>query len=98
MSPFSIPSSVFYPDGVKSLTVCPSTWKGSFLSSAKTALNFPTCSFFFPGLQVLFDVCLGSGDMMSFLMTEARQHNTEIRMAVSKVADKMDHLMTKVTK
>ncbi|XP_036033405.1 FK506-binding protein 15 isoform X1 [Onychomys torridus] len=38
----------------------------------------------------------GSGDMMSFLMTEARQHNTEIRMALSKVADKMDHLMTKV--
>ncbi|XP_040613337.1 FK506-binding protein 15 isoform X1 [Mesocricetus auratus] len=38
----------------------------------------------------------GAGDMMSFLMTEARQHNTEIRMAVSKVADKMDHLMTKV--
>lgn len=34
--------------------------------------------------------------MASFLMTEARQHNTEIRMAVSKVADKMDHLMTKV--
>lgn len=38
----------------------------------------------------------GSGDMMSFLMTEARQHNTEIRMAVNKVTDKMDHLMTKV--
>ncbi|XP_063116590.1 FK506-binding protein 15 isoform X2 [Cavia porcellus] len=38
----------------------------------------------------------GSGDMASFLMTEARQHNTEIRMAVNKVADKMDHLMTKV--
>ncbi|KAK2489813.1 hypothetical protein MC885_021029, partial [Smutsia gigantea] len=38
----------------------------------------------------------GSGDMASFLLTEARQHNTEIRMAVSKVADKMDHLMTKV--
>ena len=34
--------------------------------------------------------------MASFLMTEARQHNTEIRMAVSKVADKMDYLMTKV--
>lgn len=34
--------------------------------------------------------------MASFLMTEARQHNTEIRMAVSKVADKVDHLMTKV--
>ncbi|XP_047380097.1 FK506-binding protein 15 isoform X1 [Sciurus carolinensis] len=38
----------------------------------------------------------GSRDMASFLMTEARQHNTEIRMAVSKVADKVDHLMTKV--
>ncbi|XP_029419618.1 FK506-binding protein 15 isoform X2 [Nannospalax galili] len=38
----------------------------------------------------------GSGDMMSFLMTETRQHNTEIRMAVSKMADKMDHLVTKV--
>ncbi|XP_058379787.1 FK506-binding protein 15 isoform X2 [Diceros bicornis minor] len=38
----------------------------------------------------------GSGDVASFLMTEARQHNTEIRMAVSRVADKMDHLMTKV--
>ncbi|XP_012657867.1 FK506-binding protein 15 isoform X2 [Otolemur garnettii] len=38
----------------------------------------------------------GSGEVTSFLMTEARQHNTEIRMAVSKVADKMDHLMTKV--
>lgn len=29
-------------------------------------------------------------------MTEARQHNTEIRMAVSKVVDKMDHLAAKV--
>ncbi|KAM6169435.1 FK506-binding protein 15 [Rhynchocyon petersi] len=38
----------------------------------------------------------GPMDMASFLMTEARQHNTEIRMAVSKVADKMDHLMNKV--
>lgn len=29
-------------------------------------------------------------------MTEARQHNTEIRLAVSKVVDKMDHLAAKV--
>lgn len=29
-------------------------------------------------------------------MTEARQHNTEIRMAISKVVDKMDHLAAKV--
>uniref|UniRef100_A0A8C3UV55 peptidylprolyl isomerase n=1 Tax=Catharus ustulatus TaxID=91951 RepID=A0A8C3UV55_CATUS len=36
------------------------------------------------------------GDVTSFLMTEARQHNTEIRLAVSKVVDKMDHLAAKV--
>uniref|UniRef100_A0A8C3JI78 peptidylprolyl isomerase n=2 Tax=Scolopacidae TaxID=8917 RepID=A0A8C3JI78_9CHAR len=36
------------------------------------------------------------GDVTSFLMTEARQHNTEIRVAVSKVVDKMDHLAAKV--
>ncbi|XP_027725129.1 FK506-binding protein 15 isoform X1 [Vombatus ursinus] len=38
----------------------------------------------------------GSADIASFLMTEARQHNTEVRMVVSKVADKMDHLVAKV--
>ncbi|MEE6504785.1 hypothetical protein FKM82_005335 [Ascaphus truei] len=37
-----------------------------------------------------------SGDVTSFLMTEARQHSTEIRMAVSKVADKIDLLASKV--
>ncbi|XP_062855425.1 FK506-binding protein 15 isoform X3 [Trichomycterus rosablanca] len=38
----------------------------------------------------------GSGDVTSFLMTEARQHNTEIRLAVSKVGDKVDQLASKV--
>lgn len=38
----------------------------------------------------------GSGDVTSFLMTEARQHNTEIRLAVGKVADKLDQLALKV--
>uniref|UniRef100_A0A8C2C8C5 peptidylprolyl isomerase n=1 Tax=Cyprinus carpio TaxID=7962 RepID=A0A8C2C8C5_CYPCA len=38
----------------------------------------------------------GTGDVTSFLMTEARQHNTEIRLAVGKVADKLDHLSSKV--
>ncbi|KAJ8388803.1 hypothetical protein AAFF_G00130360 [Aldrovandia affinis] len=36
------------------------------------------------------------GDVTSFLMTEARQHNTEIRLAVGKVADKVDQLSSKV--
>uniref|UniRef100_A0A8C2C5Z7 peptidylprolyl isomerase n=1 Tax=Cyprinus carpio TaxID=7962 RepID=A0A8C2C5Z7_CYPCA len=36
----------------------------------------------------------GTGDVTSFLMTEARQHNTEIRLAVGKVADKLDHFVS----
>ncbi|KAM9744696.1 FK506-binding protein 15 isoform 1-T1 [Menidia menidia] len=39
---------------------------------------------------------MGSGDVTSFLMTEARQHNTEIRLAVGKVSDKVDQLATKI--
>ncbi|KAL7392667.1 hypothetical protein ABVT39_028063 [Epinephelus coioides] len=39
---------------------------------------------------------IGSSDVTSFLMTEARQHNTEIRLAVGKVADKVDQLATKI--
>ena len=70
-----------------------------FLSSADRAVGFSSfsvLSYSFISFVLAF-VYLGSGDVASFLMTEARQHNTEIRMAVSKVADKMDHLMTKVT-
>lgn len=37
-----------------------------------------------------------SGDVTSFLMTEARQHNTEIRQSIGKVADKVDQLTSKV--
>lgn len=43
---------------------------------------------------VLF--CPGSSDVTSFLMTEARQHNTEIRLSIVKVADKVDQLTSKV--
>ncbi|KAM3867767.1 FK506-binding protein 15 [Diretmus argenteus] len=39
---------------------------------------------------------MGSGDVTSFLMTEARQHNTEIRLSVGKVADKVDLLASKM--
>ncbi|KAM6930962.1 FK506-binding protein 15 [Xenentodon cancila] len=39
---------------------------------------------------------IGSGDMTSFLITEARQHQTEIRLAMGKVADKVDHLTLKI--
>ncbi|XP_076587173.1 FK506-binding protein 15 isoform X2 [Chaetodon auriga] len=39
---------------------------------------------------------MGSNDVTSFLMTEARQHNTEIRLSVTKVADKVDQLASKI--
>ncbi|KAM8934350.1 LOW QUALITY PROTEIN: FK506-binding protein 15 [Pelodytes ibericus] len=39
-----------------------------------------------------------SGDVTSFLMTEARQHNTEIRMSISKVSDKIDNLTSQLDK
>ncbi|XP_048368516.1 FK506-binding protein 15 isoform X1 [Sphaerodactylus townsendi] len=37
-----------------------------------------------------------AGDIGSFLITEARQQNTEIRLAVGKMVDKIDHLSDKV--
>ncbi|MCJ8748663.1 hypothetical protein PDJAM_G00167330 [Pangasius djambal] len=35
-------------------------------------------------------------DIGSFMMTEARQHSTEIRLAVARVTDKVDYLASKV--
>ncbi|XP_078082802.1 FK506-binding protein 15-like [Mustelus asterias] len=37
-----------------------------------------------------------AGDVTSFMMTEARQHNTEIRLAISKTSDKIDQLSLKM--
>uniref|UniRef100_A0A4W3IYN5 FKBP prolyl isomerase family member 15 n=1 Tax=Callorhinchus milii TaxID=7868 RepID=A0A4W3IYN5_CALMI len=37
-----------------------------------------------------------SSDITSFLMTEARQHNTEIRLAIGKTSDKIDQLAVKL--
>ncbi|XP_061881378.1 FK506-binding protein 15 isoform X2 [Entelurus aequoreus] len=39
---------------------------------------------------------IGTGDVNSFLITEARQNNTEIRLSVGKVADKVDQLASKI--
>lgn len=38
----------------------------------------------------------GSTDVTNFLMTEARQQNTEIRLSIGKVVDKVDQLTSKV--
>nr|XP_028571159.1 FK506-binding protein 15-like isoform X5 [Podarcis muralis] len=45
--------------------------------------------------QVFFPVT-AAGDIGTFLLTETRQQNTEIRLAVGKVADKMDQLSVKL--
>ncbi|KAM3611805.1 uncharacterized protein V6R79_024433 [Siganus canaliculatus] len=39
---------------------------------------------------------VGSSDLTSFLMTEARQHSTEVRLSVGRVADKVDQLGSKI--
>ncbi|XP_061134154.1 FK506-binding protein 15 isoform X5 [Syngnathus typhle] len=39
---------------------------------------------------------IGSSDVTSFLMIETRQQNTEIRLAVGKVAEKVDQLVSKI--
>ncbi|XP_068617088.1 FK506-binding protein 15 [Brachionichthys hirsutus] len=39
---------------------------------------------------------IGSSDVTAFLMTEARQHSTEIRLSVGKVADKVEQLASKI--
>ncbi|CAL8250254.1 unnamed protein product [Boreogadus saida] len=49
-----------------------------------------------PGYPAQSVSYMGSGDVTSFLMTEARQHSTEIRLAVGKVADKVDQLSSKM--
>lgn len=45
---------------------------------------------------VIGGFCPGSTDVTSFLMTEARQQNTEIRLSIGKVVDKVDQLSSKV--
>ncbi|KAM3825648.1 FK506-binding protein 15 isoform 2-T2 [Vipera latastei] len=47
-------------------------------------------------MGAIFPVPFQAGDIGSFLMTEARQQNTEIRLSVGKVVDKIDQLTAKV--
>ncbi|XP_058015310.1 FK506-binding protein 15 isoform X2 [Ahaetulla prasina] len=47
-------------------------------------------------IGAIFPAPFQAGDIGSFLMTEARQQNTEIRLSVGKVADKIDQLTAKV--
>uniref|UniRef100_A0A665W484 peptidylprolyl isomerase n=1 Tax=Echeneis naucrates TaxID=173247 RepID=A0A665W484_ECHNA len=49
-----------------------------------------------PAAQMILLFSSGSSDLTAFLMTEARQYNTEVRLAVGKVADKVDQLTAKM--
>ncbi|XP_070614630.1 FK506-binding protein 15 isoform X1 [Erythrolamprus reginae] len=68
---------------------------------AYTAMNYaypqaPAAASQLQPLGAIFPTPFQAGDIGSFLMTEARQQNTEIRLSVGKVADKIDQLTTKV--
>uniref|UniRef100_A0A9J8AKY7 peptidylprolyl isomerase n=1 Tax=Cyprinus carpio carpio TaxID=630221 RepID=A0A9J8AKY7_CYPCA len=65
----------------------------SMIPQLTVTSSFQPVSQMYPTQTVSYQ---GTGDVTSFLMTEARQHNTEIRLAVGKVADKLDHLSSKV--
>ncbi|TRZ03920.1 hypothetical protein DNTS_011098 [Danionella cerebrum] len=54
---------------------------------------FQPVSQMFPSQTVPYQA---PSDVTSFLMTEARQHNTEIRLAVGKVGDKLEHLSSRI--
>uniref|UniRef100_A0A3Q4B3S1 peptidylprolyl isomerase n=1 Tax=Mola mola TaxID=94237 RepID=A0A3Q4B3S1_MOLML len=51
---------------------------------------------FQPVIVLIIFFCPVSSDVASFLMNEARQHNTEIRLSIGKVADKVDQLASKL--
>uniref|UniRef100_A0A8C1Q2N3 peptidylprolyl isomerase n=1 Tax=Cyprinus carpio TaxID=7962 RepID=A0A8C1Q2N3_CYPCA len=67
--------------------------EASMIPQLTVTSSFQPVSQMYPTQTVSYQ---GTGDVTSFLMTEARQHNTEIRLAVGKVADKLDHLSSKV--
>lgn len=65
----------------------------SYTQTSATPSQLQPVGQIFPAQTVPY---VGSNDVTSFLMTEARQHNTEIRLAVGKVGDKVDQLASKI--
>ncbi|KPP70019.1 FK506-binding protein 15-like, partial [Scleropages formosus] len=70
--------------------------KLSFLSEAIPAPLYHSVDTMVKDIKKNSSLTAGT-DLISFLMTEARQHSTEIRLAVGKVVDKVDLLASKVS-
>lgn len=92
------PHSTPTPSALLPLTSVPSHAHHAFqpypyAQTSTPASQLQTVGQVYPPQSVSY---MGSSDVTSFLMTEARQHNTEIRLAVSKVGDKVDQLTTKI--
>ncbi|XP_042336167.1 FK506-binding protein 15 isoform X2 [Sceloporus undulatus] len=98
VSGLQVPSAAMMPAALQSHPAIPGTVQ-SFQPYAGMTYTYPQTSAAASQLQpvgAMYPAPFQAGDIGSFLMTEARQQNTEIRLAVGKVADKMDQLQAKV--
>ncbi|KAJ7308051.1 hypothetical protein JRQ81_008554 [Phrynocephalus forsythii] len=93
-----VPAAAILPAAVQAHPAVPGTMQ-SFQPYAGMAYAHPQATTAATQLQpvgTLYPAPFQAGDIGSFLMTEARQQNTEIRLAVGKVADKIDQLAFKM--
>ncbi|KAF6736336.1 FK506-binding protein 15 [Oryzias melastigma] len=84
------PASALVP--VMTLMGSQSELQSSF-QTAVTSSQMPPVNHVYPTQTPAY---VAPGDMTSLLMIEARQQNTEVRLAVGKVADKVDQLASKI--
>ncbi|XP_061460142.1 FK506-binding protein 15 isoform X2 [Rhineura floridana] len=97
-SGLQIPSAAVMPAALQPHPALPGATQ-SFQPYGGVTYAYPQASAAASQLQpvgAMYPSPFQAGDIGSFLMTEARQQNTEIRLAVGKVADKMDQLAAKV--
>uniref|UniRef100_A0A8D2LRB9 peptidylprolyl isomerase n=1 Tax=Varanus komodoensis TaxID=61221 RepID=A0A8D2LRB9_VARKO len=98
-SGLQLPSAAIIPAALQTHPALPGTAQ-SFQSYAGMTYAYPQATAATSQLQPVGAMYpapfQAAGDIGSFLMTEARQQNTEIRLAVGKVADKVDQLVAKV--
>ncbi|XP_054854296.1 FK506-binding protein 15 [Eublepharis macularius] len=98
VSGLQMPSGALMPAALPTHSAVPGTAQ-SFQPYAGVTYAYPQATAAASQLQPvgpMYPSPFQAGDIGSFLMTEARQQNTEIRLAVGKVADKIDQLADKV--
>ncbi|XP_063000887.1 FK506-binding protein 15 [Elgaria multicarinata webbii] len=98
VSGIHVPSAAIMPTALQTHSALPGTAQG-FQPYTGMTYAYPQATAAASQLQpvgAMYPSPFQAGDIGSFLMTEARQQNTEIRLAVGKVADKMDQLAAKV--